>query len=269
MEYLPYSWLFITLVGLLLGSFYACSGYRIPNKISMIKSRSFCPHCKNTIKWWMNIPVLSYIFLGGRCFYCKKKISLMYPIVEITTAFLATIGYFKFGLTTDFLVFFTLSSAFMVTCVSDFKYYYVSDRVLVISGIVIFFARLIEYGIKGTLYCLGSGLIMFLLMILVRVLGNIAFKKESLGWGDIKIMAIVGFALGDPLMFSLRNLFGTVPSLFAVAFAAVLALPFALYEMFTNKDQIVAFGPYLFLGAMIIMYFYEPLKFAFDNWFLG
>ena len=269
MEYVPYFWMFITLLGLLLGSFYACSGYRIPNKISMIKSRSFCPHCKNTIKWWMNIPVISYLLLGGRCFYCKKKISLMYPIVEITTAFLATIGYFKFGLTTDFIIFFTICSAFMITCVSDFRYYYVSDRVLLISGIIIVLARMIDYGLKGTLYSLTSGLIMFTLMVLVRFIGNKAFKKECLGWGDIKIMALVGFALGNPLVCNFSNLFGIVPSLFTVFFASVLALPFAIYEMVTKKDQIVAFGPYLFLGAMIIMYFYEPLKVIFDNYFLG
>ena len=257
MEYIPYFWVIITILGLILGSFYACSGYRIPNKISMIESRSFCPKCKNTIKWWMNIPVLSYMILGGRCFYCKKTISLMYPIVEIATAFLATIGYLKFGLTTDFLIFFAITSAFMVTCVSDFKYYYVSDRVLIIATIVVFFARAIDLGITGILKYLISALFMFILMILIRLFGNKAFKKESLGWGDIKIMALVGFTIG------------IVPSLFAVFFASVLALPFAIFEIITKKDQIVAFGPYLFLGAMIIMYFYEPLKIIFDNYLLG
>ena len=257
MEYIPYFWIVITLLGLILGSFYACSGYRIPNKISMIESRSFCPHCKNTIKWWMNIPVFSYIILGGRCFYCKKNISIMYPIVEITTAVLATIGYFRFGLTTDYLIFFAITSAFMVTCVSDFKYYYVSDRVLIITAIVVFFARLVDLGFAGLIKYLIAAIFMFIVMVLIRLFGNKAFKKESLGWGDIKIMALVGFTIG------------IIPSLFAVFFASLLALPFAIYEMVTNKDQIVAFGPYLFLGAMIIMYFYEPLKVIFDNYFFG
>lgn len=254
--YGDYFWIIIAILGLILGSFYACTGYRIPNKISMIKSRSFCPKCKNQIKWWMNIPVLSWFMLKGRCFYCKEKISLMYPIVEILTCALALIGYFKFGLTTDYLVFFTISSAFMITCVSDFKYYYISDRVLLISGIIILASRLVEVGIVETGIYLLQGLFMFVLMVIIRLLGNKAFKKESLGWGDIKIMALVGFTIG------------ILPSLFSVFFASCLALPFALYEMKTNQDQIVAFGPFLFLGAMIIMYFYEPLKIIFDMYFI-
>ena len=69
--------------GLVFGSFFSCMGYRIPNKISVIKPNSFCPKCKKELKWYMNIPVFSYLFLGGKCKYCQEKISLMYPLVEI------------------------------------------------------------------------------------------------------------------------------------------------------------------------------------------
>ena len=68
--------IFIILLGFAIGSFSACMGYRIPNKISTYKKRSFCPKCKKPLKWYMNIPLVSYIMLGGKCAYCKKPISI-------------------------------------------------------------------------------------------------------------------------------------------------------------------------------------------------
>ena len=81
-------YVFIFITGVCLGSFYACIGYRIPNKISIVKPSSFCPNCKNSLKWYMNIPLLSYIFLKGKCAYCKEKISITYFLIELTTGIL-------------------------------------------------------------------------------------------------------------------------------------------------------------------------------------
>lgn len=254
---MDYTW-FVGLVGLILGSFYACCGYRIPNKIPLTKARSFCPKCNKDIKWWMNIPVISYVFiLRGKCHYCKEKISPMYPIIEILSCFLAVVGFIHFGreFNVEFLMFYTLCSAFIVTCVSDFKYYYVSDRVLVISAIIVFLCRLLLNGFEGALVYLLHGILMLLIMLTIRFLGNKAFKKESLGGGDIKIMGLVGLSIG------------LIPSLFALFFGSTIALPFAIYEMVAQKDEIVAFGPFLILGAGIIMYFYDPLLKLFNLFF--
>lgn len=248
--------IFIAIIGLVLGSFYACSGYRIPNKISLVKSRSFCPNCKKEIKWYMNVPVFSYLFLKGKCHYCKKNISVMYPLVETLTSLLAVVGYLKFGFTLEFLVFFTMSSAFIVTCVSDFKYYYVSDRVVIISALIVYASKLIEVGLKGSLVYLLHALLVFALMMTIKFLGDKAFKKDSLGGGDIKIIALVGLTIGF------------IPSLFTIFFASLIALPFAVYEMVKKKDEIIAFGPFLILGAMIIIYFYEPLLKIFNIIFI-
>ena len=81
-------YVFIFITGVCLGSFYACIGYRIPNKISTVKPSSFCPNCKKSLKWYMNIPLLSYIFLKGKCAYCKEKISITYFLIELTTGIL-------------------------------------------------------------------------------------------------------------------------------------------------------------------------------------
>lgn len=248
--------IFIIIIGLVLGSFYACCGYRIPNKISLVKERSFCPKCKKEIKWYMNIPLFSYIFLKGKCHYCKKPISKVYPSIEFFTAALAVLGYLKFGFTLDYLVFFTLSSALMVSCVSDFKYYYISDRVLLLSAIIIYITKVIEYGLKGSTIYLFHALLVFILMIFIKFFGDKAFKKDSLGGGDIKIMALVGLTIGF------------IPSLFTIFFASLIALPLALYEMIKKKDEIVAFGPFLILGSLIILYFYDPLLKIFNALFV-
>lgn len=254
---MDYTW-FVGLVGVILGSFYACCGYRIPNKVSLVKSRSFCPKCKKQIKWWMNIPLVSYfLLLRGRCYYCKEKISPMYPIIEALSGLLAVAGFIHYGkeFNLEFLMFYTLCSAFIITCVSDFKYYYVSDRVLVISSLIILTCRILISGFNDSLVYLLHALIIGLIMIAIRFIGNKMFKKESLGWGDIKIMAMLGLSIG------------LIPSLFALFFGSFIALPFAIYEMVAKKDEIVAFGPFLILGAMIIMYFYDPLLKVFNIFF--
>ena len=77
--------IFIVLLGLAMGSFSACMGYRIPNKISTYKKRSFCPKCKKQLKWYMNIPLFSYVLLNGKCAYCGEKISIIYPAIEFVS----------------------------------------------------------------------------------------------------------------------------------------------------------------------------------------
>lgn len=250
--------IFIIVLGLLMGSFYACMGYRIPNKISTIKGRSFCPKCKKSLKWYMNIPVFSYIFLGGKCAYCKKKISLVYPAIEITSAFLYFLA-FELYLNTapvhylNFFLSIILTSAFLITIVSDFMYYYISDRV-VLSIIVFALAfKYILLGFNETLYSILTGVFLFLLMLLIKYMGDKIFKKESLGGGDIKLMGAVGCIIG------------LIPSLFTLFIASILGLIFALFAKSDNKNGIIPFGPFLLLAALLCLYFQSPLNYFIEN----
>ena len=85
------------MLGLVLGSFYNVLGYRLPKKESIVFPSSHCPNCNHQLKFWDLIPVLSYIFLQGKCHYCKKKISIIYPIIELATAILFVTSYYIFG----------------------------------------------------------------------------------------------------------------------------------------------------------------------------
>ena len=111
----------IIILGLVLGSFYNVVGLRIPNGESIIKPGSHCPKCNHKLSWYENIPVLSYIFLGGKCKNCKQKISIIYPIIEILTSFLFYISYKIFGLSEEFFISLVISSLVVIIFVSVIK----------------------------------------------------------------------------------------------------------------------------------------------------
>lgn len=233
----------IFIFGLLFGSFYACIGYRIPNKISTIKPNSFCVNCKKELKWYMNIPLFSYIFLKGKCAYCGKKISLMYPIIEILTGILFLISYLYYGFTYNFLISLVIISTFVITCITDLKYFYISDRVIIIGIILILLLNYLSMGTITFIYKLLSGTAMFFLMYLVKIIGDKVFKKESLGGGDIKLMAFVGVCLGF------------IQSLLVIFMGSILGLIYAMIIYKKNKEGIIPFGPFLLLSTLILWFY--------------
>ena len=124
-------YLFIFLFGLIIGSFLNCVIYRL-EKEEKLTGRSYCPHCKKTLNWKYLIPIFSFLFLWGRCGFCKKKISIQYPLVEILTALIFVI-IFNIFLASNliYLVFlFYITSALIVILVYDLKYYLIPDTVL-------------------------------------------------------------------------------------------------------------------------------------------
>lgn len=239
MKLFIYFWLFV--IGAMMGSFLGCMGYRIPNKIKTTYPSSFCPNCKKPLKWYMNIPILSYILLDGKCKYCHKKIGIIYFLTEIITALLFVFNYFMFGFNINFFISIILTCILTVTIVSDFEYYYISDRVLLIG--YVFLLIVLYYFDTDILFTnTVSSIVIFLVMYGIKILGNSMFKKESLGDGDIKLMGVIALGLG------ITNSF---VSLF---FSSLVALIFSLIIMRKNKDGLIPFGPFLLLGALIVLY---------------
>ena len=241
MEAIITIWIFI--LGAIMGSFLGCMGYRIPNKIKTTYPSSFCSNCKSELRWYMNIPIFSYIFLGGKCAYCKKKIGFIYFLVEILGAILFTLNYLLYGFTINFFISTILTCVLIVTIVSDFKYYYISDRVLIISSILLIIVLFIFLERMDFYYRLLAALVLFLFMFGVKILGNSMFETESMGDGDIKLMAVIGLALG------------IINSFIGLFFAAVLGLIFSLIVMSKNKEHIIPFGPFIVMGALLVIYF--------------
>lgn len=243
-------YIFMAIFGLIMGSFSCCMGYRIPNKISVIKPSSFCPNCKRKLKWYMNIPLISYLALHGDCAYCKKPIDPIYPIVEFSTMILYLLAFYRFGLTNELIIALILNTALVITCVTDFKYYYISDRVIFISLFFILLDKLIVSGVSEMLYSIMNAGIIFIIMYLIKLFGNFMFKKESLGDGDIKLSLIIGATVNF------------LPGIFTIFLAATLGLIFALIRI--KKQNIIPFGPFLLLATLLVYYLYDEIQLLFQ-----
>ena len=173
-------------LGSIMGSFFYCLGTRLPKNENILTSRSHCDYCKHELKWYNLIPLFSFIFQKGKCSYCHKKIASGHFWCELSTALLFILTSFYFPIGYDFFVGLIISSLLIIIFVSDFKYMIILDSPMVISAILIIILKFIYYDSIDVLISLISGLCLFLVMILIYKLGNFAFKKESLGGGDIK-----------------------------------------------------------------------------------
>lgn len=231
---------FIT--GLLFGSFYNVVGLRLPKKESIIYPSSHCPKCNHKLSWYELIPVLSYIFLKGKCKNCKEKISIMYPVMELISGILFALSYYSFGLTLSIIPALLTSSIFVIIVVSDLNYYIIPDSILVVYGILMFIYNIISKGFLDACTYVVYGLIMFIFMYLLMKLGNFLFKEESLGGGDIKLMGVLG------------QLFNPFMSFISLALASLIAIPSSLFFNIKKKDNIIPFGPFITGGFLIMLF---------------
>lgn len=227
--------------GTIMGSFYNVVGYRLPNGMSLIKPDSHCPNCNHRLGAMELIPVVSYFIQLGKCKHCGQKIAIFYPIFEFLTGILFVISYLVFGLTNELLVSLIFSSTLLIVVLSDIKYMIIPDELLIFSGIMLVIVRLMMgYEIVPLLL---DAILPFIILLLVKMLGDFLFKKESLGGGDIKLMVIFGLVIGWQ------------SCILSIALAAFIALPISLIILAVKKTNIIPFGPFLSAAALIIYYF--------------
>lgn len=232
--------LYLFLIGLVMGSFFTVIGIRGPLNESFINSRSHCDNCKKTLKWYELLPIISWIIQGGRCNKCHSKIPVTYPIIELLTGFLFALSYYLYGISYEFFAMIVISSLLIIILVSDFKYLVILDAPLFISCILILVLKWYYFGLKTFIFSLLSGLILFLFMFLIKLIGDKVFKRESLGGGDIKLAVFFGFTLGIRLSFM------------SLVLGSFLAFPYALYFVIKSKEKEIPFGPFLMIGMLVI-----------------
>ena len=230
------------LFGLCFGSFYNVVGMRVPKGESINKPGSHCFTCGHRLKWYELIPILSFVIQKGRCRECHTKLSYLYPFTELATAILFMVSYHSFGFTYELLIALILCSLLMLVIVSDLSYLIIPDSFIIIAAILIIIVRLIFEGITGALIAIGYGIISFGLMYLIMTLGNVLFKKESMGGGDVKLMFIVGLAL-DPFL-----------AIVVIFLASIIALPVSFFLLLKNKEHVIPFGPFITLGLLIVFF---------------
>lgn len=237
-------------LGAILGSFFLVIGTRLPKEEDAIKGRSHCENCKHTLSWYELIPIFSYLFLKGKCLKCKKRISSDHLFVELITGLLYLIGYLKYGISLEYLTYIISVSVAIIIFISDLKYMIILDSPIIIGSILILIIRYFEVGLKGAFHSLLYGILLFVVMYLIKLLGDKLFKKESLGGGDIKLSFLMGILLG-------YSGIGFRLGLIALIFSSFLALPYAIASLHLNKKNELPFGPFLISAAIIVYVFIE------------
>ena len=242
-------WVFF--VGACVGSFLNVCIYRIPEGKSVIAPASHCPKCKNAVPFYLNLPILSFFILRGRCLHCGQTISPRYPLVELLTATLAVGLFYKFGPTISFLFWFTFSSALVTITFIDIDHQIIPDSISLpgIGLCSLSFLLLPEMSFQTTLAGLifGGGIPWALAAGYYWLRGH-----QGLGGGDIKLLAMIGAATGPSgVLFTL--FFGSITgTVFGLAFGAG-------HKKRTRLK--IAFGPFLSFGALLFLFYGQKIIF--------
>ncbi len=247
---IEYIFLFIT--GLVVGSFLNVCIYRLPKNISIVNPSSSCPSCNQQLKAWHNIPVLSYLFLRGRCHFCGAHISLRYPVVELVNAIFYISVFHRFGFTMYSLFYMVFVSAIVVITFIDLDFQIIPDRITlpgIIIGLIsgIFFLpdplslneqslRFTSLGLKGSILGLltGGGLFYFIAVV----------SKGGMGGGDIKMMAMVGASLGWKSALMTTFLGSLIGAVYGVGLMIIKG---------KGRKTRIPFGPFLSAGTIITL----------------
>lgn len=227
-------WIFIT--GLCIGSFLNVVILRGLSKESIVFPPSKCPKCQHALKWWHNIPLLSYILLRGKCYFCHEKISPQYFVVELLTGLLFTGIYFKFGLSINMILMLIIFSLFIVMTVTDLKEKVIFDihsLLLVIFGLIF---SLANHNLQNSIIGILEGV---LIMELFASLGYVFVKSRAFGVGDTFIAGGLGAIFGwYPLLFVL---------LLSLIVQALITLPLYIKKLYKGKDYRTIISLALFL----------------------
>lgn len=235
---------FAFIFGAAIGSFLNVCIFRIPAKVSIVKPSSQCPSCHQPIRFYDNIPIISFILLKARCRNCGEKISWRYPLVELITAIFALLLFMKFGLSLNFIVFFVFTAVLIVITFIDLDHQIIPD-ILSLPGIPIFFLAAV-FIVKVPWYEALIGL-----LIGGGVLFAIAFvyefitKREGMGGGDMKLLAMIG------------GFFGWKSLIFILLFSSFTGALVGIAAMIIKKKDMkyaVPFGPFLSAAAVAYIF---------------
>ena len=222
-------------IGYYLGDLYSNIGFRLPNK-EVIKYPSI-NNSSNELNLVKLIPIIGYFKLRNQGYTIT---SLLF---QIMSSILFVVTYLMFGLSLNTLFILTFISLLLIIIVSDYYYMIICDEVLVIFGIILLIEIYFLSGINGLINSLIGGIVSFIMMFLIKKIGDFIFKKESMGGGDIKLLLIFGMVLGFP------------NSLFTILFGSLIALPASLFSLKSKDSHIIPFGPFLSMSAIILVLF--------------
>ena len=242
-------------LGSVVGSFLNVCIYRIPAGKSIVSPPSACPHCGHNIRWYQNIPILSYLFLRGNCASCRNPISFRYPAIEALTGLLfsSTLYYFNFSAAT--LVYWIFLAALVIITFIDLDHQIIPD-VISLPGILVgficsFFIPWLSWGDSLLGIVIGGGILLGIAWIYEKVA-----KREGMGGGDIKLLGMLGAFLGWKAV---------LPVIFiASLFGSLIGVPLMLLQKGDTKLAI-PFGPFLAFAATVYLFWGRDLVYWYLN----
>ena len=245
---------FSIIFGAIVGSFLNVCIIRLPKEESIITPGSHCPHCNHPIMFYDNIPLISYLLLGGKCRYCKRSISAQYPLVEGITAISSFLLFLKYGFSLSYLFYFSFVAALMIITVIDLYHQIIPDVISIPGiGVGLLGALIIPHitFFKSLLGILLGGGSLFVVATSYQWL----FKREGMGGGDVKLLAMIGAFLGwDAVILTilLSSLIGSITGI--------------IIMVLKGKDfkYAIPFGPFLSLGAVIALFYKNEII----SWYL-
>jgi leader peptidase (prepilin peptidase)/N-methyltransferase len=243
-ELMPRPWMasFGVIFGLIIGSFLNAVIYRLPRQVSVSTPRSFCPKCESLIPWYRNIPVISWIMLGGRCGDCRERISIRYPLVELAVAVLFGAAVYRWGVSWSALSSMIFGAAMLLLALVDYDFKLLPN-VITLPGTAIGFALSfvdprVAWMDSAIGIVVGSGLLYLTAWLYLKLRG-----RQGMGMGDVKMIAMIGGFVGWQgalLTIFLGSLFGSVVGVSLMKIKG------------REWDYALPFGTFLALAAVIV-----------------
>ncbi len=226
----------------------------MPHNISVVKGRSYCPSCNEQIKWFDNIPLLSFIFLKAKCRHCSTQIDLNYFLVELISALNFVLIFYLFGFSLTTILFFILSICFIIIIFIDMKHFIIPNELtftlMIIGFIKSFDPYLNQYLFPNYLNSLIGGVMGYSIIWFIIFAYKKLRNKEGMGLGDAKLLSAIGFW------------FGWISIPFILFFSSFVALIFAIPGLLNkskNMSSQIPFGPYIILGCVMYLLLLEQI----------
>lgn len=243
MDLFHYILFWVCVVGLCLGSFFNVVILRSLSNESIVFPASKCPKCNHKLYFWHNIPVLSYILLGGKCYFCKEKISIQYPLVELLTMLLFGISFVKFGIDikTVFVLFWL--SCFIIMTATDLKAKLVDCNIAIAMGLSGVIYNFVSGGVETLISSLIGLVVGAIILELIARSGYLVAGERAMGEADTYVAAAIGAIVGKDILFVLA---------YALIASMIFIVPMFLYNQYKNDNKKTCILSVLFVLAIMV-----------------
>lgn len=243
-------YVFVFMFGCSFGSFYNVIIYRLPLNMSIAKGRSMCFSCKNQLHAIDLVPLLSYVFLRGKCRYCGAKIFPRYFVIEFTTGILFVLAYHLFSFPFGFLFMVLFWSMLLITAMIDLDEGYIYNSVLIIFTIPILLIKLLVFK-NSIVNIIISGLAGFIIYFIIYFVSKKIYGREAFGMGDCYLMTAIGLILDMSLTI--------ICAFMSFIVALIIIIILSLFGGKFKLSQELPFGPYMCITAFILSIFGQQL----------